>query len=376
MLGGKRRVLRVEAPEVFLVLFLVLAVGSSFWSLDGFATIFKSSGLALSYLCLRMIAARYQDWKDSVDGLAAVIHFLLFMTFAELVFFPSQTFTTRGVEDVERLSAVVPTIGTNLLALLCVIGIVTLMFGVGPKWLLALRLPVGALYVALLLLTRSRTAIVVGVLLISIWAIYAARRSVLAFAASAITVAAGLVLVVANWDALVDFTLRGQDVRGLTTLTGRTTAWDEGVQLWQTSPLFGVGYYAGHRFGILDGSRTNIDNTWLETLVDTGAFGLVLLIGFVAIGVIRTWRTTLSATDGRAWLVRTMLTALVIISFFNPTAQSATVNQFLLGWLILNFAPHIEPERAVSYAAGSLRPKRRRTAGNRWKRSKEPRQST
>ena len=97
--------------------------------------------------------------------------------------------------------------------------------------------------------------------------------------------------VVLAGPALESFLHRGEAVSTYSTLNGRTVQWSESESAWKTSPIVGLGYYSGHRFGLTlrpgQGENSNPDDTWLETLVDFGVVGFLLIAGFVLAATVR-----------------------------------------------------------------------------------------
>jgi O-antigen ligase len=101
-----------------------------------------------------------------------------------------------------------------------------------------------------------------------------------------------------------------------------------------------VGYYTGHRLGIegLSETQSNIDNTWLETLVDVGLLGLVSLAVFAICGLVRLVRSRELAGDLKLWAVAVAAYGCAI-SFVNPTIQTPGAGQVVLGFLLMVALP-------------------------------------
>jgi hypothetical protein len=123
--------------------------------------------------------------------------------------------------------------------------------------------------IALLLLARSRTQIfafcfaLMGVL-------FFGRHRLLA----AITALMGAIVALTS-DTVLNFIFRGQTAEQFTSFTGRTTVWNEVMEIVYQSPIIGHGFYAAQRQIYGSGS---VDNTYLEALVGLGLVGLVLLV--------------------------------------------------------------------------------------------------
>ena len=79
---------------------------------------------------------------------------------------------------------------------------------------------------------------------------------------------------------------RGQNAQQAEGLTGRVEWWQYGIQKFLEKPLTGYGAFAGGRFVILPGlgrlATPDLHSTIVETLVDTGIWGLPLLLITIA----------------------------------------------------------------------------------------------
>jgi O-antigen ligase len=79
---------------------------------------------------------------------------------------------------------------------------------------------------------------------------------------------------------------RGQNAQQAEGLTGRVEWWQYGIQKFMEKPLTGYGAFAGGRFVILPGlgrlATPDLHSTLVETLVDTGIWGLPLILITIA----------------------------------------------------------------------------------------------
>jgi O-antigen ligase len=252
-----------------------------------------------------------------------------------------------------RLQGVFPQIAPDVLGTLAVVGLLAVIFSVGPQALLSLsiRLVLGTLYVAELLATETRSAIVLGaiVMILSLvpWAFASpARLAMLLFGT---VLMLGSLLFVAP--AVQQRLHRGESDVTFSTLNGRTTAWAEGVQAWSTSRLHGLGYYSGHRFGpVLEpgqGESTNLDNTWIESLVDVGIAGTALLGGFVLAASGRMLRSKGAVSISTYVFVASTSLIYFLTSFVNPTvAGNESINFVVWTFVLLLFPLRNERGRA------------------------------
>jgi O-antigen ligase len=142
--------------------------------------------------------------------------------------------------------------------------------------------------------------------------------------------------------SMIDFLTRGQDAHGLLTLTGRTTIWERALDYWATGPVIGHGYYAGHRLGLAEfdplfASYSNIDSTWIETLVDEGVLGLLLLGAYFVTTTVRVFR--LGAGRQERGVSIAAICLVDVMAFFNPTVQFPTSTLVLFAVLSFSAAP-------------------------------------
>nr|WP_259376172.1 O-antigen ligase family protein [Rhodococcus koreensis] len=190
------------------------------------------------------------------------------------------------------------------------------------------------LYFMLLLGTRSRVVTAVAVIIMAVCLFRVMHRNqnanIIGWFALASVVATGW--WVATRDDLVniviDFVVRGQDAQGLTTLTGRTVVWERVLPLIRTDEWWGLGYYSGHRIGLpmrdsLFRNYSNLDNTWLESMVGVGIIGTAGLLVFVVFGLARSIRATKGMGPYRL-LATLLVIGVAWLTLINPTVQANT----------------------------------------------------
>jgi O-antigen ligase len=349
------RNLRIGVPEIALLLFIAVGFLSVTWSVSPLTTFLKMIPLTATYLCIARVSGMYESPEAALHGVVKVVHVVLLSTFLQFVISPSATYSADPLEPlgpmdpIPRLNSNIPAVSANILGLVIGIGLAAVISKFGPKW--TCRQPTNFLlfstYVIMLIATRSRMITVV-VLVIAALLLWRAMQSTSVKAGVGwLTVGClvSLFWVLAStensvWSVLREFLLRGQEgSTGLTTLTGRTVLWERAIPLWLERPWTGYGYYSGHRLGLaaLDGlfiRYSNLDNTWVETLVDVGIFGASGLLLFASLGFVRIAST---AGWGRARPVA-ILTALCVIvtSFVNPTIQSNSTTLIFFAALVLS----------------------------------------
>jgi O-antigen ligase len=88
---------------------------------------------------------------------------------------------------------------------------------------------------------------------------------------------------------IYEFLRRGQTDETISTLSGRTSYWVESIQALQGNWLNGFGANVGGRYvlqtALGEEEVSTTHNMYVETLVDTGVIGLLLLVT----GIVLTW---------------------------------------------------------------------------------------
>lgn len=338
ILWPHRRSARYGWTEAFLALYLTVNVVSSLWSPVPMATLLKGLHLVVAYSLLLILLNRWRDDGRVLQALSAMAHVIVISSLVGLLVVPSQALTEGTVP---RLRGVLPYAFPTTLGMLAAFGLLCILGGIGigrrrhSSTVLAV---VFALDAVVLGLTRARTAgavFVVGAVLIA--ATSSGRsRQVAAIAVSVLVFAGGIAWITSSQD-VIGVLRRGQDDRGIATLTGRTISWGVALEIWSQDPLVGTGYYAGHRFGEYADLRneelqTNLDNIWVETLLDTGIVGVSALSGFVISGGVRAWSRRREMFGHTRWV---LVVGFVLSSLFSPSLQSPGYLQIVFGCLLL-----------------------------------------
>ena len=347
------RSLRIGLPEIALLVFITVGFLSTVWSVSPLSTFLKMIPLVATILCMARVTSMYESPEAVLHSVIKVAHVILLATLAQFVVSPSATYYADAFDPVPRLNSNFPAISANVLGIVIGIGLAGAILRCGPEW--TRRQPTNFLlsvtYICMLLATRSRIITVV-VLLIVVLLLWKVMNSTPVKAGVGWLVISGLgtaYWVLASTEntvgtTIMDFLLRGQESgNGLTTLTGRTVIWERAIPLWQEQPWIGYGYYSGHRLGLagldkLFVSYSNLDNTWVETLVDVGIFGAVGLFAFATFGLLR---IALTKRWGRGRPIAILVAlSVIVMSFFNPTIQSNTPT--LVFFIALVFASRLE----------------------------------
>lgn len=346
------RSLRVGIPEIALLVFITVGFLSTIWSVSPVSTFLKMIPLAASFLCMARLTSMYESPGAVLHSVIKVAHIILLATVVQLLISPAATYYASISDPIPRLNSNIPAVSANILGVVVGVGLAGIILKCGPAW--TRRQPINLLlsvtYVCLLLATRSRmiTAVVLLIVVLLLWKVMQstpAKAGVGWLMVSSLGLVSWVLASTENTvgTTIREFLLRGQEGgTGLTTLTGRTVIWERAIPLWQEQPWIGYGYYSGHRLGLAAMDKlfvrySNLDNTWVETLVDVGIFGTVGLLAFATFGLLRIAR---SKRWGRGRPIAILVALCVIaMSFVNPTIQSNTPTLIFFAALVFSSRP-------------------------------------
>lgn len=211
--------------------------------------------------------------------------------------------------------------------------------------------------VVVLILSRTRSELVILLLGAAVLAAFSRRRVSVGLILVAFALPAGLAVSQIDNSQITQFLARGESATQLFTLTGRTISWSAALELWQQRPLTGYGYYAGHRFGIDLGpggpDLSTVDNTWIEALLDVGVIGAIPLAVLVVAALIAPVRAERKPT--KAGLMYGLLVVGFAASLVNPSIQTTGYLMVFFGLLVLMPAdrvPHASFEGPAENMAG------------------------
>ena len=336
--------------EFWIGLFLAIAAASALWSSHSTATALKCIPLIFAYLCMMRIAKLYPAPVDAIGGVVTVAHVLMLSTLVQWVLIPERAYSADVGDVIPRLGSLYPAISPNLLGVVALVALTGAVLQVGPKIthspLAALAL--GAAYVVMLFSSRSRIATAIALAVVVVAALIAMHKTMLRTAAGWFIGAAAVFVayiaalqttIVANF---TEFLVRGQDSHAITSLTGRTVIWDRALAIWSENPVAGYGYYSGHRLFLpsvdaLFRGYSNLDSTWIETLVNLGYLGLVPLALFACAALIRVVNVKLPRPE--KFVAVGLVAAVLALSFVNPTIQTASSTAILFGVIVFACRP-------------------------------------
>lgn len=132
-----------------------------------------------------------------------------------------------------------------------------------------------------------------------------------------------------------------------TTLTGRTYLWSQGIAAAGENPIFGRGYQAYWVHGYAEAERLwaefyitartgfHFHNTYIETMVELGAVGLALLVGFLVSVLFAELRSLLRHDDDIAAQVLFGITVMLLV---RSLVEVDVITPYVVGSFLLYFA--------------------------------------
>lgn len=331
-----RPTLRVSVIDLPLGLFAAVALASTAWSVDPRASILKLIPLVATFVAIRLVVSSYENSQRAVGALVGAVHAVLLATFVQFIVAPGLAFSQSSDEDIPRLGSFVPEVGANPLAFAASAGFVAVILGVGPKWTyrnIFVRSSLAVLYTAELLLTRTRSGLVVAAILVFFIGAGLVVKNAAPVIIAILLACALLIAGLTYSNAVQEFLARGQGDQSIETLTGRTEVWQVAWSSVTENPTLGLGFYSGHRLGLANlpnfENQSNLDSTWLELLVDVGALGTVPLALFMLGGSAAVIIVQRLSGRERTWLAFVLVYGLAI-SLVNPTLQLPGMNCTLI----------------------------------------------
>ncbi len=335
------------ARSFLLLLPVMLALASTFWSLDSAITFRRAIALLMTTAFAIYLASRY-DWSGLVELFATVFSLLAVMSLVFILLVPS-----RGIMQETHAGAWAGLwwekndLGMNMAkaAHLC---LCAMIFKPKRAWLWG---TLALLAIGLVLMSTSKTSLLALLLgLGGVGALYVFRRGPLigiplVFFGSTF---AGAFMLGLEYAPKFMFGLIGKDP----SLTGRTDIWEALFDQIKTHPWFGHGYAVfwldetGPAFWVRQRTEWLVPtahNGWLETWLSIGLLGVLLFALAYISTVITALRGVLSGKAAYWALVSTLVFLLFSLS------ESNILQQNNLGWTL--FAA----TAAKLFGAGPLR---------------------
>jgi O-antigen ligase len=265
-----------------LVLFSVIGIASSSWSVYPAWTLYKSVEFLLDVTVLIAIL----DTENTAENYVRVFDWILTVYALETltawsgtVLWPAGAWDTMG-----RLQSTSPSIAANSVgttgAALALVAISRLLSIDGRRrsdrpWYAAVLL----FSIVSMIAAQTRNAIGGFLFALPLILILAGRKWIpIALA----TIAAPLLLLTSAGNVVWTYLSRQESKELLVTATGRTDMWAVAWEQLMQHPLTGLGAFAGGKFGVLAklnlGNITYLHSDWIEIAVGTSFWGVTVFL--------------------------------------------------------------------------------------------------
>jgi O-antigen ligase len=351
------RLFLLRGPQAYFVLYSLIALASAAYATAPFVAAAKALEIVIVYLLIGIVAYRIRSVTPDLARryFANLWNLVLaFVTIRLIVYWlaalasPGEAFIAHDSVLPYQLSgrSVYGAIHPNTLGQLAAVILV-----VSTNRLLQIRGDKVARYAfwsavllfALLTLTfaQARTSLVAVCVAVPVLFLLNRRLWFGAFLSFG-----GLLLSAFYSDSLWGYFRRGQDAEALTSLTGRLNFWEVGLRMFQEAPLLGHGFYTSIRLDLTERLAaayqgydfSNIDNTFLEVLINNGLVGFVpFVLGFLLLWGKILRRAGYSTVSRGAFDGAEMICLFIIISFralLGPTLQVFHMNLIFLFALV------------------------------------------
>jgi O-antigen ligase len=362
-----QRPFRIPRSGVFALfaLYTLLAAFSSSYSAEPLQTGWKVFELFVVLFFALVLYARQESRPEKVisltNGLLYLAFALCLMSVIGGAISPERAWTGFGLAGLgtRSMAGVVPAINANMLGQLG--GIVAL---VGISRLLTTTMPVRLgdwlvplVGVVTLVLAYSRTSLITFALFFVVLIILLRRVTLMLFMVPALFISIAIFPGI-----IMEYLARGQDAQQFASMSGRIYMWEAALEAWRQSPLLGHGFFVGHKHVELDNGRflATVDSTYLETLVNLGIVGFLLILAF-GIGTFRlAWRVLAQCRKVSLDMVPTVSTLFIFVAFIvvrSFTASSFQVLHYNLLFLMVALVGlHIVERHAFMNDMDQMRP--------------------
>ncbi len=364
-----RRVLGNYFKYLWIFAFGILAILSSFWS-DAMSVTMRSSIQYMTHIICALIAMRVISIKTLTRG--ALIGTIVVLLYSLLF----------GLYLFDALDGTVSFVGAfsskNQLGFYASLGVIfaassvlvlrqrdILWLGIaGVAGLLSAYCLLASQSATSVITTAAVVAMIIGFLPMNM--LSPGNRKMIFLA---LVGAGGLIAVASLQFGLLDAILGifGKD----TTLTGRTYLWQQGIEAAKASPILGVGYQGFWVMGFFDAERLWADffittrsgfhfhNTYIETVVENGFVGMILLAIVLYGTLIGHLRSILVKKDDPQGLILCALCALFVVRSF---VEIDIIFAYQIGSFLLYYAagkltlPQRAPASAGPFSRIAMRP--------------------
>lgn len=327
---------RLSVPRsgvlALFALYTLLAALSALYSMEPLQSLWKAFELIVIVMFAAVLYAQHKFRPWLVVGLTNALLYLAFslclMSLVGAVLAPELAWRDFGLTGlgVRSMSGVVPMLNPNMLGQLGgIVGLVGILRLLTPGSRMMGDWLISAVGVLILFLAYSRTSLIAFAFLLFLLLILLRRQNILLLVLPIM-----FFLAPVFYDFIFDYFARGQNVEQLASFTGRTLMWEAALEAWWESPWLGHGFFVGHKYVEYGkGFLATTDNTYVETLVNLGVAGLVLIVAF-AMGVLRLALRVLKASrDRKSEMLPTAITLFIFVTFILMRSLTASSFQVL-----------------------------------------------
>lgn len=304
--------------------------------------------IELIVMLLVMIATMSMDDQHgsinkAYDIIICALKILILLFITQAIIWPNEAFSpARGVLPI-LMQGVKPIVQQNGLAFYSAVVILSCFSalhnssGALAKVLNFLMMSAASLT---LVLSQSRTSIVGLFVAILIIFLLIKKKSILFL--FSILILGFIFFELSSF--ILEFLRRGQDENLIYSLSGRTTAWSMGWDLFKESPIFGHGFVAGARAKVLGGGMSTMHGAVFDVLVGMGLLGLVTwgsAIIITAFSSLRLWKMTCGELSNASRVKHAEMLGLFALILIRTTTNSGLAmhdHVFMLFLCFLGYA--------------------------------------
>jgi hypothetical protein len=280
----------------FMTAFVVIDLVSTSWSVKPLWTFYKSTEYLVDLSVVAALITTLKSTKE-LEKLAnwtwTLLGCLLFTSWFGAIIDPADAlekgFTLGPLQA--RLTGLIPNLSANAVgefsAILGIVALYRMLDDPDQKFSQSWYRLLFAVAMITLVFSQTRSAIGAFVFAVGILLILTRRVIIGAIAGGVTAFCAVILFAFTNVGTVIwAYLARGQNAQQAEGLTGRVEWWQYGIQKFMEKPLTGYGAFAGGRFVILPGlgrlATPDLHSTLVETLVDTGIWGLPLILITIA----------------------------------------------------------------------------------------------
>jgi len=317
----------------------MIIFSSGFYSPFPLLTFWKAFEVIISILLIALILSNpfaLLEVRKLINLIWILLSVLMFIVWIEALLFPVLAFRNLGSINIQ-LRGILPIVHPNRLGQIgAILGVVCLCRVLQSKqrWAAALYSWLLFLSMATVILAHARVSIVAFPVAAAVVLLLHKRVGWIGFT---FLLSIGLLLIPEVFDYISRFFVRGQDIDLFMSMSNRTNFWKFAWNRIQQSPVYGYGFYAGHR--IINAPYgeygSNMDNTFVEVLLDVGIIGFVPIV----IAFIGAWKGIISCISKQSlgepseqWksLTIELIGVMVIITFRSLTGPTFQMNDMNL----------------------------------------------